>query len=308
MTQFIIDETQAGRRLDRVILHYFPGMPQGLAQKFLRTGRILLNGKRAEANFRVTAGDRLTADIEEEFTAPAEKPDRFLSTFRPRVRVVYEDENVLLCDKQPGLICHGDEREKVNTLLNHLRAYLYQRGESPQVSLCNRIDRFTGGIVIAAKTPEALRDMDIRIREGKVRKFYLCAVRGRLPREEGVFDCWMYQRPGEKKMRVSRKPLPDARRAVTAWRALDYRNGLSLVECELFTGRTHQIRAQFADAGYPLVGDSQYGSVAPDGRAAQALYAWRVSFEPGDGPLSYLAGRSFRVRDVPFLREYFPDE
>ena len=306
MAVFRVEPSQEGRRLDRVVRFYLPGMPQGLVQKALRTGQILLNGQKAEASARVSTGDELTARVDDAFLTPEKKPDRFLSAFRPHLTVVYEDQNVLFCDKTVGLICHADEREKVNTLINHVRAYLYQKGESPDVNLCNRIDRFTGGIVLCAKNGEALHDLDTRIRQGKVRKYYLCAVQGRPPKDEGIFDNWLYQRSGERKMRVSRRPVPEGRRAVTAWRVLHSARGLSLVECELFSGRTHQIRAQFADAGYPLAGDSQYGHTDAGGRAAQALYAWRVAFDPMEGPLDYLSGRSFRVRDVPFIHDYFP--
>jgi len=305
MKEMKIGKDQAGRRLDRVIRVYAPSMPAGLVQKSLRTGRIKLNGRKAEANARVEEGDMLTLAVDEEFLAPAKKPDRFLSAFRHHVSVVYEDENILLVDKKPGIICHGDEREKVNTLINHIRAYLYQKGEEPRADLCNRIDRFTGGLVIAAKNPEALKDMDIRIRQGNVRKFYICVIRGRMQEEEGVLRDWLYQNPGEKKVRLSKKPVPGAREAVTAYRTLEYHNGLSLMECELFTGRTHQIRAQFAQAGHPLLGDAQYGQAEANGWGCQTLYAWRVSFAENGGMLDYLAGKTFQVHDVPFVHEYF---
>lgn len=249
-----------------------------------------------------------------------EKPhrtDALLSKFHWHLNIVYEDENILLVDKRPGIMVHGDASEKLNTLVTHVRAYLYQKGEYDSMvegsfapAPCNRIDRFTGGIVIFAKNAAALREMDIRIRNHEVAKHYMCIIIGQMRTAHGTLDNYVLKPEGRRKVIVSDRPLPGAQRAQTRYETLAITQGLSLMDCELLTGRTHQIRAQFAHAGHPLLGDGQYGDPAEGqrfGREYQALYAYRLVFNFSDETqtLGYLNGRSFAVRDVPFVHEYF---
>ena len=302
------------RRLDRWIKANVPGLPVSLTQKFLRLKKIKLNGKPARADDRVSAGDTVRLFIEEEYFAPREKPDALLSAFRARVYAVYEDENILLVDKRPGLICHPDENEKVNTLLTHVRAYLYQKGEGSARGgfmpvLVNRIDRFTGGIVICAKTEEAMRVLSAKIRSREIEKRYLCVAEGEIAPAEGLFDNYILKSEGQSRVKVLADERPGAQRAQTRYHVLSRENGYTLVECTLITGRTHQIRAQFAAAGHPLAGDLQYGARADESRRFQALYSYmlRFDFQTPAGALEYLNGMEFRVPIVPFVREYFPD-
>ena len=310
----VIAAADDGRRLDRWIKANVPNLPVSLTQKFLRLKKIKVNGKPAKADDRVNAGDTVRLFIEEEYFQPREKPDALLSAFRPHVEVVYEDENVLLVDKKPGLICHPDETEKVNTLLTHVRAYLYQKGEGSAHGgfmpvLVNRIDRFTGGIVICAKTEQAMHILSNKIRAREIEKSYLCVVEGSVFPPEGIFDNYILKTPGRSRVKVFKTSVPDSQRAQTQYRTLARRDGLSLMECTLVTGRTHQIRAQFAFAGHPLVGDLQYGAKQGGERQYQALYSYRLRFDfrTDAGPLNDLNGREFTVRSVPFVREYFPE-
>ena len=247
-----------------------------------------------------------------------EKEDPFYSRIRPKLTILYEDAHVMLLDKRAGLICHPDEGEKVHTLLTYAQAYLYQKGQwNPKTdfapALCNRIDRFTAGIVILAKTQEALRAMDAKIRTHEVQKYYLCAVHGRMKYPDGTLRHFLLKKPEQKKVTVLRKNEPGSKEAITHYQAIDENNGLTLCECLLGTGRTHQIRAQFAAIGHPLLGDNQYGSSKQNekyGRMnGQALCAYRLIFDfEGDaGCLSGLNGLTVQVRDVPFVHEYFPD-
>ena len=235
----------------------------------------------------------------------------------PSVDIVYEDENILLANKRPGQVVHTDETEHVNTLINHIQAYLYQkRAWNPRQenafapALCNRIDRNTGGIVIAAKNAEALRILNDKIREREIRKYYLCITVGRPTPPAGRLTGYLFKDEKKKQVFVRKTPSPGARTAVTDYRTLESRGELSLVECELHTGRTHQIRAQFADAGHPLLGDGKYGNGEVNrryGLQKQALYSYKLTFDftTDAGTLSYLNGKSFQVDSVPFQKEYF---
>lgn len=317
MKEFTVGPEAEDKRLDRYLSATFGRISIAQAQKIIRQEQARLNGKHPALTARVHAGDQLRLYVPDEWLLPPEKKrDPFYGAFRWRLDALYEDESLLLVDKRPGLICHADESEKVDTLVNHARAYLYQKGEwaaekgAFAPSLCNRIDRFTGGIVLVAKTEDALRATDRAIREREIRKFYLCVAHGHFSRDAGLLDGYLSKAPGGKKMLVSRRALPGAQRAQTGFRVLTEQNGLSLVECELFTGRTHQIRAQMADAGHPLLGDGQYGR-SNDGRPYQALYAYRLFFDlkpdAANGPLAALRGRSVQASHVPFVRQYFPD-
>lgn len=312
MKTLTVQPADDGKRLDRWMKTNVPGLSLGLTQKYLRLKRVKVDGKPASGEERLRAGACVNLYIEDEFFEPREKPDALLSRFRWKLTVVYEDENILLADKQPGLICHPDENEKVNTLLTHVRAYLYQKGfrgaNGFQPVLVNRIDRFTGGLVICAKTEEAMHILNAKIRSHELTKLYLAAVHGAMRPADGTLDSCILKDAARSRVSVLHKEAPGAQRAVTHYRTLARENGLSLVECELVTGRTHQIRAQFADAGHPLLGDRQYGA-AQDARVnGQALYAYglRFAFETDAGILNDLNGRSFHVKRVPFAEELFP--
>lgn len=312
MKTLTVQPADDGKRLDRWMKTNVPGLSLGLTQKYLRLKRVKVDGKPARSEERLRAGACVNLYIEDEFFELREKPDALLSRFRWKLTVVYEDENILLADKQPGLICHPDENEKVNTLLTHVRAYLYQKGfrgaNGFQPVLVNRIDRFTGGLVICAKTEEAMHILNAKIRSHELTKLYLAAVHGAMRPADGTLDSCILKDAARSRVSVLHKEAPGAQRAVTHYRTLARENGLSLVECELVTGRTHQIRAQFADAGHPLLGDRQYGA-AQDARVnGQALYAYglRFAFETDAGILNDLNGRIFHVKRVPFAEELFP--
>ena len=306
MKSFTVLKEDDGRRVDRWIKSHVPKLNNALIQKFLRLKKIKRNGKSAHADDRLQTGDELTFYIEDEFFAPVEKKDRLLDKFRYNVSVVYEDENILLLDKRPGLLCHPDENEKVNTLLTHARAYLYQKGEMQddgfQPVLVNRIDRFTGGIVFCAKTEEAMHILSGKIRTHEIEKAYLCLTEGRLTPPEGILKGFIVKTQGKSRVRVSKTSVPGGQYAETRYKTLSFDKGKTLVECVLITGRTHQIRAQLADFGHPLWGDTAYGA-KPDGeRHYQALYSYKITFlfESDAGVLSYLNGKSMFVKNVPF--------
>lgn len=318
MKSITIDKSWDGRRLVRFLQKTMPSASMGQIRKFLRLGRVKVNGKKGTEETVLSENAVVDMYVEDEFFAEVEKEDPFYSKIRPKLTILYEDAHVMLLDKRAGLVCHPDEGEKVHTLLTYAQAYLYQRGEwnpktDPAPALCNRIDRFTAGIVILAKTQEALRAMDQKIRTHEVQKYYLCAVHGKMKYPDGTLRHFLMKRPEQKKVTVLRRNEPGSKEAITYYQAIDENGGLTLCECLLGTGRTHQIRAQFAAIGHPLLGDNQYGSSKQNekyGRMnGQALCAYRLIFDfEGDaGCLNGLNGLTVQVRDVPFVREYFPD-
>ena len=318
MREYTIEKNDAGQRLDRWLSKALPLLPAPLAQKYIRLKRVKLNGKGAARDTRLQPGDLLQLYINDEFFDVPREENAFLSVFKPHLTIVYEDENLLLVDKRPGIVVHPDETERVNTLITHIQAYLYQKKEwNPRAehsftpALCNRIDRNTGGIVIAAKNAETLRIMNDKIRDREIEKYYLAAVLGRMNPPQGKLEGFLLKDEAKKMVSVYHRPIPGGKSAATLYKTLKVKGGLSLVECQLLTGRTHQIRAQFADAGCPLLGDGKYGFERENKKhgctSGQALYSYKLTFSfPTDaGILNGLRGRSFTVEDVDFVGKYF---
>ena len=318
MKEFTIGPNDAGQRLDRFLAKAVPLLPASLAQKYIRLKRIKCNGKRIDRDTRLNAGDVLQLYINDEFFDKPREDNAYLTVASPKLNIVYEDENILLVDKRPGLAVHPhDGAEYGRTLIDHIQSYLYQKREwRPREenaftpALCNRIDRNTGGIVIAAKTAEALRVRNQKIKDREIDKRYLAIVEGIPKPKEGCLAGYLFKDAKKNRVFVTDTPQPGAKSCQTNYRVLASREGLSLVECELITGRTHQIRAQFAHAGHPLLGDGKYGKLDKRfDRNYQALYSYKLTFRftTDAGALESLNGKAFQVSDVDFVREYFPD-
>ena len=316
MKEFIITAADDGRRLEKWLIREMPTVGMGMRQKFFRNKCFKINGRHAKPDARLAKGDVLQIYVHDDCFAKPKKEDPFLSKIRPSLSILYEDENLLIADKRPGLMAHPDAHEKVNTLITHVQAYLYQKGEYEpgrdfQPALCNRIDRFTGGIEIIAKSEAAMRILNQKIRDREIEKYYYCIALGSFARKQGMLDNYIVKSPEMKKVTVSDRMVPGGQKSQTKYRVLAQHDGLSLVECELLTGRTHQIRAQMAHAGHPLLGDNQYGDKRRNekyGRSFQALYAYRLkfAFTTDAGILSGLNGREFIAPEVRFIGEYFP--
>ncbi|WP_297195911.1 RluA family pseudouridine synthase [uncultured Flavonifractor sp.] len=317
MREFTIGKNDAGQRLDRWLGKTLPLLPAPLAQKYIRLKRVKVNGKGSQRDVRLQVGDLLQLYINDEFFDQPREDNAFLAVFKPKLDIVYEDENLMLLNKRPGLLCHADEHEKVNTLITHIQAYLYQKKEwnprdehSFTPALCNRIDRNTGGIVMAAKNAETLRILNQKIKDREIAKFYLAIIHGKMTPPQGKLEGFLLKDEDKAQVKVFHRPVPGGKSAATLYKTLKVNRGLSLVECELLTGRTHQIRAQFAAAGHPLLGDGKYGREKDNkqyGRSFQALYSYKLEFTfPTDaGILEYLRGKVFTVENVDFVEEYF---
>ncbi len=317
MKELTVGANDSGQRLDRFLAKAVPLLPASLAQKYIRIKRIKCNGARAERDQRLQVGDVLQLYINDEFFDKPREDNAYLTVATPKLTVVYEDENIILVDKRPGLAVHPhDGAEYGRTLIDHIQAYLYQKREwSPRgensfaPALCNRIDRNTGGIVIAAKNAETLRIINQKIKDREMDKRYLAIVEGTPRPPKGSLKGYLFKDAKKNRVFVTDTPQTGAKSCQTNYRVIATGQGLSLVECELITGRTHQIRAQFAHAGHPLLGDGKYGKLNKNyDRNFQALYSYKLTFKfsTDAGMLSYLDGRTFQVDKVDFATEYFP--
>ncbi len=316
---YTINKNDSDQRLDKFLTKTLKALPQSMLYKALRTKKIKVNRKRAEPNQRLCEGDVIELYLKDDFFG-GEQPDTVFKNIRANIDVVYEDNNYIICNKRPGMIVHSDDDEDVNTLINNIKAYLYKNGEycpddenSFAPALCNRIDRNTGGLVIAAKNSAALRFMNEKIRLNQVNKKYLCVVHGVPNKKEDTLQGYLIKDCDANKVDIFTEKPKHGRwlTIITKYRVISVLNGCSLLEVELVTGRTHQIRAHMASIGHPLLGDGKYGVNREDKRKGykyQALYSRYISFswEKNENEFEYLNGKEIVLpeEDIWFVKDF----
>ena len=313
MKEFLINQNDAGQRLDRFVKKTASLLPSSLLQRYIRIKRIKINGKRGENATILKDGDLVQMYINDEFFPPEQGSALEFMAAKDSLNIVYEDENILLADKEPGLVVHEDDSGERDTLIARIQRYLYEKKEydpntenSFAPALCNRIDRNTGGIVIAAKNAASLRVLNSLIKERLIDKYYLCVVHGNVNPPQGTLKSYLLKDERQNMVKVFNSPYPNAKTAITKYKTLKNTKDFSLLEIDLLTGRTHQIRAQMSHIGHPLLGDTKYGTAKQNkgtGFKFQALYSYKLRFSAGEKAehLSYLNGKTFTVKSVPFL-------
>lgn len=316
MRQFIVNENDSDQRVDKFILKTCKNLPKSMMYKFIRTKNIKVNGKRCEISQRLLLGDVVTMYIHDDFFQSEDSPTLALDNVSTQLNVVFEDENLLIVNKPIGLVVHADNERSQDTLINRIKKYLISKGEyDPTIensfapALCNRLDKNTCGLVVCAKNAKTLREVNLMVKEGLVHKKYLCITVAKPPKPTDTLVAYHRKDSKSNLVTIVDAPQPNFKQIITKYRLLKSKNGLHLVEIELITGRTHQIRAHMAHIGCPLLGDNKYGNVEINRKYRekyQQLCAYSLSITPNSSShLNYLKDRLFTVDSVPFEKVYF---
>jgi len=289
MIEIEIKANDGGRRLDRFLKKYFGEASLSHIYRMIRKD-VKVNGRRSRPEAVLTAGDTVKIYITEEEAAGMRTGEKEYHALR-QFRIAYEDDDLIIVEKPFGLLTHGDQTEKKNTLSNQVCAYLIATGAfDPRAEQTfvpapvNRLDRNTTGLVIFGKNAASLKRLNACMRSGhEIKKYYLTITAGEM---EGPMDLRgrLAKNSRSNTVEIVEK---DGKEAATSVRPLKKGGGYTLAEAELITGRTHQIRVQLAGAGYPLIGDTKYGSPAVNaavrkkyGLTTQLLHAYRLEI-PG---------------------------
>lgn len=303
MKEILVNKNDAMQRLDKFLMKYLVNLPQSMLYKSLRKNCVRVNGKHIkDGKYMLCEGDVLKLYFKDEFFAA----DTKFKAGNESIDVVYEDENIILINKEKGIVVHSDDKGTEDTLLARMQSYLYKKGEynpnsehSFAPAFCNRLDRNTQGIIIGAKNAAALRIVNEKIRSREIKKIYVCIVEGVL-KESGYMTAYLTR--GEKKVSISESETQQSKEIKTGYRVIAQMRDKALVEVELETGRTHQIRAHFAHIKHPLWGDTKYGSKHAGGMML-ASNKLKFAFETDAGILNYLKDKEFQI-DVEFSKNF----
>ncbi|MBQ0000974.1 MAG: RluA family pseudouridine synthase [Clostridiales bacterium] len=300
----VIGENEAGQRFDKYLAKLLKDAPKSFFYKMLRKKNITLNGKKATGNEKLAAGDEVRLFLSDE-TYEKFLGNTVVEKKTTKLNLIYEDSDILLVNKPVGMLSQkaGEDETSLN---EYLIGYLLESGalteedlKTFRPSVCNRLDRNTSGIVAAGKSLMGLQQLSEIFHDRTVHKDYHTIVKGVLTKEKTVKG-FLLKNEKDNKVVVSEEQLPDSAPIETAYTPLGNNGSMTLLKVRLVTGRAHQIRAHLASLGYPIIGDTKYGSEKLNEEMrnkyhlkSQLLHAFRLEFPEEMTQLKGLSGKVF---------------
>lgn len=316
MKEIVITRNEAGQRFDKFLRKYLKDMPLSAIYRATRTKEIVVNGSKSSEKYILNEGDIVKFNIEIE-DVKRQKEKSFIQV-EHNFKIHYEDENLLIVEKKAGLLVHPDEGKEI-TLTDQVMSYLYDSGKyNPDdektfaPSPCNRLDRNTEGLVIFAKNYDTLKSVNETIRNGGITKYYTALVKGKI--ESDTYRAYIIKDAKTNRVKVYKDRVKDSKEIVTRVICIDTIGQYSLVDIDLITGRSHQIRAHLAWLGNPIVGDPKYGEKKINnyfkdkyGLTSQYLVAYKLVFKECTGVINYLEGKTVTMALSPVLKKIKKD-
>lgn len=302
MKEYKITPDKNGKRLDNYIKEK-EKIPHFIFIKSLKKNKIKVNGKKESGNYKLKTGDIITSYIENINKNEKEKI---------HFSINYEDENIIIAEKEAGILCNDTTNKEEKTLHDEINEYLKEKNE-PEAYPVHRIDLNTIGLVIFAKNMHARAILDRAIKERSIKKYYLCVTTGTMKKKSGKLEHQLFKDAKNNKVYIYEKPCKGSKTATMNYKCLKTENGLSLVECELITGRTHQIRSQLSYIGYPILGDDKYGNKTinktyKERKQLLCAYKIKINFDGKGDILDYLEGKEIKAKKIPFIKKYFKNK
>ncbi|WP_341877072.1 RluA family pseudouridine synthase [Defluviitalea saccharophila] len=307
MKEIQITQNDANQRLDKFLMKYMNQSSKGFIYKMLRKKRIKYNGKKGEGNEKLQIGDTIQLYLADE-TINQFRALKDVNKVSRTFSIIFEDEQILLCNKPLGLLVHPDQNNNQNTLADEILSYLVEQGEyNPHETagftpaVCNRLDRNTSGIIIAGKTLNALQAMNQMIKENKIQKYYLTIVKGTI-KTPGVLKGYHKKNQKTNEVEILDEYEEGSKYVETHFTPIVNNSDYTLLEIQLITGRSHQIRAHLSKINHPIIGDSKYGDIKVNdyfkskyGLKHQFLHAYKIKFAECPEDFGYLENRSFKA-------------
>lgn len=315
MRELIVKKNDSNQRVDKFFKKYLPKAPQSFIYKMIRKKRIKLNHKRVKPDNIILEGDKIQLYIADETLNKFMEKKKNIDTSLSIPKIIYEDKNIILMNKAKGVLSHSADENGKNNIVDRMISYLHKSGEyNPECektftpSICNRLDRNTSGIIIGAKNHEALKEMNEGIKNRKIKKYYKTVVKGEINKDI-LLKGYLVKDEKTNTVKIINKNTKEGKEIYTKIRLLDTNEKFSLLEIDLITGRTHQIRAHLSSIGHPILGDIKYGDKEINkvfkqkyGLKNQFLHAYKVKFN-GLSNLDYLNGKEFIAEYPKILKD-----
>lgn len=305
-----IGTNESGQRLDKFLRKWMKDVPLSAIYRNIRKGDIKVNGKKAKEKYSLIEGDIVEA---RELTSEGKKSD--FQRIDNDLKVIYEDENILVVEKWPGVLVHSDFHKDSITLTDYVLSYLFDKGEyDPKKEItftpspCNRLDRNTSGLVIYGKNYESLKLLNEMIRDRRIKKYYFALVKNKI--KDRTYEAFISKNEDSNISSVSNLEGPDTKEISMNVETIQTCGTFSLIELELITGRSHQLRAHLSYLGNSIIGDNKYGDKKINsffynkyGLDYQYLYAYKLVFKDCEGKLEYMNNKTITGSQPPIFKK-----